>query len=144
MDQDQHKRDMDYLVSRMKQFKLVDMRENLPDLLAEARTNSMDHMDFLLMLFRTEEEGKLRRRHEKLLEGACFDSVHELEDINYGFNPSLDQDRISSLGRLGFLKAKENVIIIGEYSCQSGNHSDIIRISFQYYPDAEAAGTGTD
>ena len=39
MDQDQHKRDMDYLVSRMKQFKLVDMRENLPDLLAEARTN---------------------------------------------------------------------------------------------------------
>lgn len=31
-----------------------------------------------------------------------------------------------------------------EYSCQSGNHSDIIRISFQYYPDAEAAGTGTD
>ena len=113
MDQDQHKRDMDYLVSRMKQFKLVDMRENLPDLLAEARTNSMDHMDFLLMLFRTEEEGKLRRRHEKLLEGACFDSVQELEDINYGFNPSLDQDRISSLGRLGFLKAKENVIIIG-------------------------------
>ena len=31
-----------------------------------------------------------------------------------------------------------------EYSCQSGNHSDIIRISLQYYPDAEAAGTGTD
>ena len=33
---------------------------------------------------------------------------------------------------------------VPEYSCQSGNHSDIIRISFQYYPDAEAAGTGTD
>lgn len=30
-----------------------------------------------------------------------------------------------------------------EYSCQSGNRSDIIRILFRYYPDANAAGIDT-
>ena len=30
-----------------------------------------------------------------------------------------------------------------DYSCQSGNRSDIIRILFQYYPDAKAAGLET-
>ena len=113
MDQNQHEKDLEYLIGKMKQFKLVDMRENLPDLLAEAKDSSMDYMEFLLLLFRTEENGKLQRRHERLIEEAGFDAVKELEDIDYSFNPSLDQSRITSLGKLGFLDARENVIIIG-------------------------------
>lgn len=113
MEQNQHEKDLEYLIGKMKQFKLVDMRENLPDLLAEAKDNSMDYLEFLLLLFRTEENGKLQRRNERLIEEARFDAVKELEDIDYSFNPSLDQNRITSLGKLGFLDAKENVIIIG-------------------------------
>ena len=73
----------------------------------------MSYLELLLLLFRTEEEGKLKRKHERLIEEAGFDAVRELEDIDYGFNPSLDQSRITSLGKLGFLDARENVIIIG-------------------------------
>ena len=113
MDREQYEKDMDYLIGKMKQFKLMDMRENLPDLLAEAKDNSMSYLELLLLLFRTEEEGKLKRKHERLIEEAGFDAVRELEDIDYGFNPSLDQSRITSLGKLGFLDARENVIIIG-------------------------------
>lgn len=36
-----------------------------------------------------------------------------LEDIDYSFNQSLDKDKITELGRLDFVDAGENVIIIG-------------------------------
>ena len=51
--------------------------------------------------------------------------------------------RLQKLVRLSYDPSAEGTDA-DEHSCQSGNHSGIIRILFQYYPDAEAAGTGTD
>ena len=52
-------------------------------------------------------------RTERLCKEACFEAGKRLEDIDYSFNQSLDQDKITELGRLDFIEAKENVIIIG-------------------------------
>ena len=60
-----------------------------------------------------EEEGKRDRRTEKLRREACFEAEKRLEDIDYGFNQSLDRDKITELGGLDFIDAGENVIIIG-------------------------------
>lgn len=102
-----------YIEAKMKQFRLVDMREQYPDLIAEAETSAMGYMDFLISLLSVEEDGKNARRHEKLLGNARFESPATLEDIDYSFNKTLDKDRIEELGRLRFLDAHENIIVIG-------------------------------
>jgi len=103
----------DYIEATMKKFKLVDMREQYLDIISEAETSSLGYMDFLIRLLSIEEKGKNHRKVEKLLDKACFDSMTSLEEIDYGFNYSLDQDKIEELGSLRFIDAHENAIIIG-------------------------------
>ena len=105
--------DTEYIDAMMKQFKLVDMREQYRDLIAEAESSSMGYETFLVRLLETEEAGKHERRTEKLCKEACFENRKSLEDIDYSFNQSLDKDKITELGRLDFIAANENVIIIG-------------------------------
>lgn len=102
-----------YIEAKMKQFRLVDMREQYPDLIAEAETSSMGYMDFLIRLLSVEDNGKNARRQERLLCNARFESPATLDDIDYSFNKTLDKDRIEELGRLRFLDAHENIIVIG-------------------------------
>lgn len=103
----------EYIETMMKQFKLVDMREQYQELIQEAEASTMGYQAFLIRLLSIEEQGKRCRRTEKLLRNACFEKQNKLEDIDYSFNPTLDRDKITELGRLNFLKANENVIIIG-------------------------------
>lgn len=55
-----------YIETKMKQFKLVDMRQQYPDLIAEAEMTAMGYQDFLVRLLSVEEEGKNARRTGKL------------------------------------------------------------------------------
>ena len=113
MRREDYRTNAEYIEAMMKSFKLVDMREQYGDLIEEAKAASMDHEAFLVRLLSVEEEGKRRRRTEKLRKGACFETEKRLEDIDYSFNHSLDRDKIAELGRLDFVSAGENVIIIG-------------------------------
>ena len=101
-----------YIEARMKQFKLVDMREQYQELIRVASEQSMTYEDFLIMLLQAEETGKKRRQAERLTDAANFDSDKRLSDIDYRFNPNLDADKIQSLGRLEFI----------EYSCAMKSH----------------------
>ena len=57
-----------YIEARMKQFKLVDMREQYQELIRVASEQSMTYEDFLIMLLQAEETGKKRRQAERLTE----------------------------------------------------------------------------
>lgn len=113
MRQQDYQTDGEYIEAMMKQFRLVDMRGQYRDLILEAESSAMGYEAFLVRLLEAEEEGKRGRRSEKLRREACFEAERHLEDIDYGFNASLDRDKITELGRLGFIEAHENVIIIG-------------------------------
>lgn len=103
----------EYIEAMMKQFKLVDMREQYRDLIMEAEACAMDYESFLVRLLSVEEDGKRGRRIRKLCKEACFEKQKRLEDIDYSFNHSLDKDKITELGNLDFIDSHENVIIIG-------------------------------
>ena len=105
----------EYIETMMKKFKLVDMREQYRDLVLEAESSAMGYEEFLIRLLSVEEEGKRIRRTDRLRKEACFEAEKRLEDIDYSFNQSLslDKEKIEELGRLGFIKANENVIIVG-------------------------------
>ncbi len=102
-----------YVESTMKRFKLVDMREQYIEIIEQASKESMSYLEFLVCLLSVEEDGKNARRKELLLDKASFDTMACLKDIDYSFNPSLDQQRIEELGKLHFLEEKENIIISG-------------------------------
>ena len=102
-----------YADDMMKRFKLVDMREQYADIIEEAEANAMGYMDFLVRLLSIEEEGKNARRQEMLLEKANFDTNASLKDIDYSFNHTRDREKIEELGKLHFMTAKENIIIVG-------------------------------
>lgn len=108
-----YENDADYIEAKMKQFKLVEMREQFRDVIIEADAAGISHMEFLKRLIEIEDEGKAGRRTDRLRTEAHFETIKNLEDIDYSFNSSLDRDRITELGRLDFIDAKENVIIIG-------------------------------
>lgn len=92
-----------YIEEKMKKFRLVDMREQYSDIIAEAENEKMDYADFLIRLLAVEDAGKTLRRTEMLVEKAGFDTASDLDDIDYGFNHSLDKDKIEYLGQLHFM-----------------------------------------
>jgi len=102
-----------YIESMMKKFKLVDMREQYMDLIAQAEKDKLGYKEFMISLLEVEEQGKIRRRGERLTDAANFETIKRLSDIDYSFNPSLDANKIEELGRLDFIERHENVIIIG-------------------------------
>lgn len=102
-----------YIKNRMKKFKLVDMRDEYEGIIIEAEQENLSYEDFLYRLIKVEDEGKKARHQELLLKKADFDSISDLNEINYEFNSSLDKNKIEELGKLRFIDAKENIIIIG-------------------------------
>lgn len=105
--------DAEYISSCLKQFKLIDIREQYQDIAVEAETEGMSHIDFLKRLLETERRGKAERRQRNLLHRANFESLKYIEDIDYTYNDSIDKDKVEYLGKLDFIDKKENVIIIG-------------------------------
>lgn len=103
----------DCIENLMKRFKLVDMRSCYQDFILEAETEHLGYEEFLYRLLKAEEYGKQQRRALRLTDKAQFETDKTLEDIDYSFNPSLDKAKIDELGRLNFLAAHENIIIIG-------------------------------
>ena len=102
-----------YIEEKMKQFHLIDMREQYDSLITEAEQTNLGYKEFLIRLLQIEEEGKSSRRSERLLMKASFESYKRLKDIDYSFNSSLDKNKIEELGKLHFLEKHENIIIIG-------------------------------
>lgn len=102
-----------YITGTMKRFKLVDMREQYEDIISYAESQSLSYLDFLIELLRIEDDGKKERRTEKLIHNAGFELPSKLEDIDYGFNPSINKAVIEELGKLHFMEEHANIIIIG-------------------------------
>ena len=80
MKQQDVKTNAEYIKRMMKRFKLVDMREQYQDLILEAESTSMAYETFLVRLLAVEEEGKSRRRTEKLRREASFEFEKRLDD----------------------------------------------------------------
>jgi hypothetical protein len=64
-----------YIHSKLKQFKLVVLRERYPELIEAARAKGMDYEDFLLRLIEIEDAEKKERRQAKL---KATDNINRL------------------------------------------------------------------
>ena len=102
-----------YITEQLKQFKMVDARERYQEIIDEAVEQKLGYKDFLVRLLQTEASGKQQRLTEKLTLKAGFDFIKTLDDIEYGFNDSINLQKVQELGTLSFMERNENIIIIG-------------------------------
>lgn len=97
----------------LRQLKLSDLRANCDDLINEAIENNEGYRDFLKRICQYEVSGREKRHGNRLIKAAGFDYHKTLDEIEYQFNPNLNYQKIKELGTLGFIKNRENIIIIG-------------------------------
>ena len=98
-----------YIEARMKQFKLVDMREQYQELIRVASEQSMTYEDFLIMLLQAEETGKKRRQAERLTDAANFDSDKRLSVGKSMIATGIGRNACEAGYKVLFVNAKELV-----------------------------------
>ena len=74
-----------YIQEKMKQFRLVDMREQYEDLIREATTECLGYKEFLIRLLKIEEEGKANKNCAFVIEfhNEVLDSYVIYVPFNY-------------------------------------------------------------
>ena len=58
-------------------------------MIREAEQKQIGYKEFLINLLKAEDEGKSRRKRERLLDHAGFEYIKTLDQIDYSFNSSL-------------------------------------------------------
>lgn len=102
-----------YIYKTLKKFKLVDIRNNLNDLIEEAKKEKLDYKSFLIKLIKYEEQGKQKRMIERHTRTAGFDIDKTIENFDFAFHNYKYKAKVMELASLDFIKQNENVILIG-------------------------------
>ena len=103
-----------YICSKLKDFKMVDMRLRYNDLIKKAIEDQQSYKEFLVSLLNAEEEGKKKRRTERNIKVAKFGKICTLEDYDYSFHNYRNMQNIKELSTLEFMTHHENIIFIGK------------------------------
>lgn len=82
--------------------------------LAKESGADRDSIEFAGRLLALIQGNKTRRNLETLQKFSRIPVHKRLDDFNFAYQPSIDEQRIRNLATLGFLHNKENVIFIGD------------------------------
>jgi DNA replication protein DnaC len=80
----------------------------------EARNTGQDYAAFLASCLAQEVECRRRSSLQSRLSQARFPWVKTFDTFDFGAIPSLPKPRILALADGGFVKAKENVVLVGQ------------------------------
>jgi DNA replication protein DnaC len=97
----------------LKRLKLGAMLNTLPERLALARRDQLDHAAFLQILLADEVSRRDNGRLEVHLQQAGFEEVCRLEDFDWTAGISVDRRVLDSVFSLDFLNRHEHVLFVG-------------------------------
>lgn len=101
------------LTPLLKRLKMGTMLATLPERLALARREQLDHAVFLQLLFADEVARRENRRLELQLQKAGFEQVCRLEDFDWSTQITLDRRLLDAVFSLQFLSRQEHVLFVG-------------------------------
>lgn len=102
-----------YIKTKLKEFKLVDMRKHYEEQIQIAINQELSYRDFLLNLLKLEAEGKKMRRIEKYVKQAHFENIMTIDNFDFEFQKDLNKQLIKDFSTLSFLERNENILLIG-------------------------------
>jgi len=97
----------------LKRLKLGQMIDTLPERLALARRDQLDHAAFLQILLADEVSRRDQRNFDLQLQKAGFDDVCRLEDFDWEAGVRLDRKLLDAAFSLDFISRHEHVILVG-------------------------------
>ena len=80
---------------------------------AQAATDNVDHLSYLLQLLELELLDREKRAAERRLKAAKFPTIKTLETFDFTTRPSVSKVLIAELARCEFIDNRENVLLIG-------------------------------
>jgi DNA replication protein DnaC len=101
------------LVKLLKRLKLGALASTLPERLALARAQQLDHAAFLTLLLADEAQRREGVALERRLIRAGFEDRVSLEGFDWAHPVTLDRRRLQALFTLEFLARKEHVLLVG-------------------------------
>ncbi|HZR01161.1 MAG TPA: IS21-like element helper ATPase IstB [Chloroflexota bacterium] len=101
------------LLKLMKRLKLGALAPTLPERLALARAQQLDHAAFLTLLLADEVQRRDALALERRLDGAGFEERAALERFDWTHPVQIDRRRLQALFTLEFLRRREHVILVG-------------------------------
>ncbi|HOB89698.1 MAG TPA: IS21-like element helper ATPase IstB, partial [Bacillota bacterium] len=97
----------------LRRLKLRHMRQHLDDINELALQEEPSYMDFLGYLVAREVEGRENTQKELHLKAARFPFYRTLDDFDFSFQNSVSQQTLRDLAELDFLRARENIVLLG-------------------------------
>jgi DNA replication protein DnaC len=97
----------------LKRLKLGQMLNTLPERLALARRDQLDHAAFLQIVLADEVSRRDERRMELQLQKAGFEDICRLEDFDWTAEIRMDRRLLDAAFSLDFIARHEHVILIG-------------------------------
>lgn len=104
---------MNALLTKLKDFKLAGMASSLNTRLTYANKNSLSHIQFLELLCDDEENNRRENSYKKRYSTAKLPSHKTIDDFDFSFQPSINQQKINDLETCHYIDEKRNVIFIG-------------------------------
>ncbi|SHI73115.1 DNA replication protein DnaC [Clostridium amylolyticum] len=97
----------------LKQFKLPDIHNKYEEAIESAIKEKLSYRELLYNLLILEEQGKKERLRIKNIKNANFDGNKTIDDFDFAFAKSINQDKIRDLATLRFIEKRENIVFIG-------------------------------
>jgi DNA replication protein DnaC len=94
-------------------LRLKHVERGLPDLLEQARRESLTYEAFLHQALTLEVEGRERQAQQARLKAARLPMRKTLEEFDFAFQPSIAERQVRELADLSFLKTTTNVVLLG-------------------------------
>lgn len=101
------------LLRLMKRLKLGPLGPTLPERLALARAQQLDHAAFLTLLFADEVQRRDQVGLERRLAQAGFEEYVTLEEFDWSVPLQIDRQKLHAVFTLAFLSRREHVLFVG-------------------------------
>lgn len=105
---------MQELIGVLKEFKLSGMAFSLEERLNYARSTKLLHQEFLELLCEDEKNMRRDNNYKRRYNASKLPSNKKLEDFDFSFQPSLDEGIFRNIFDFGFIRRKENILLIGD------------------------------
>ena len=101
------------LFEKLKELRLSGVSAALELRLQEAKTNQLDHQEFLELLLYDELALRKERKMQRMLKKAAFLNLKTLEHFDWQFNLNLERSRFYELAHGKFIRDGHDLLFIG-------------------------------
>jgi DNA replication protein DnaC len=105
--------DREILEQNLKKLKLRHVRDKLEEINELALQEEPSYLDFLAYLIQEEINGREATQRQRRLKAARFPAWRTLEQFDFSFQTSVSRQTIRDLATLDFIRARENLILLG-------------------------------